>query len=154
MVTESYGLYGLSPLFASPPADGVYTVPGDWALTPAAVGPGREFRLLFVTSTRRDATSTDIVDYNRHVRITAAAGHAAIRPWSTQFTAVASTSAVDARDNTNTNTATDGAGVPIHWLNGKQVADDYADFYDGTWDNRALADTRDEDGAVRGHRRR
>ena len=25
--------------------------------------------------------------------------------------------------------------MPIYWLNGKKVADDYADFYDGTWDN-------------------
>ncbi len=148
VVTATHGLYGLSPLFANPPADGVWTVPKDWALTPAAVGPGREFRLLFVTSTRRDATSTDIADYNHHVRVAAGEGHTAIRPWSAQFQAVASTSTVDARDNTDSNTATDGAGVPIHWLNGKQVADDYADFYDNAWDNEAEADLRNEAGAV------
>ena len=28
-------------------------------------------------------------------------------------------------------------GVPIHWLNGNKVADDYADFYDGSWDDEA-----------------
>ena len=29
-----------------------------------------------------------------------------------------------------------GAGVPIYWLNGDKVADDYGDFYDGTWSSR------------------
>ena len=28
-------------------------------------------------------------------------------------------------------------GVPIYWLNGNKVADNYADFYDGTWDDEA-----------------
>ena len=28
-------------------------------------------------------------------------------------------------------------GVPIYWLNGAKVADDYADFYDGSWDSNA-----------------
>ena len=43
------------------------------------------------------------------------------------------TAAVNARNNTGTT----GAGVPIYWLNGSQVADDYADFYDGNWDDEA-----------------
>ena len=25
--------------------------------------------------------------------------------------------------------------MPIYWLNGNKVADDYADFYDGSWDD-------------------
>ena len=41
------------------------------------------------------------------------------------------TAAVDARDNTSTT----GTGVPIYWLDGTKVADDYADFYDGSWDD-------------------
>ena len=28
-------------------------------------------------------------------------------------------------------------GVPIYWLNGAKAADDYADFYDGDWDEEA-----------------
>ena len=28
-------------------------------------------------------------------------------------------------------------GVPIYWLNGNKVADDYADFYDEDWDEEA-----------------
>ena len=56
----------------------------------------------------------------------------AIRPYSSQFRVVGSTAAVDARDNTNTT----GTGVPIYWLNGGKVADNYADFYDGSWEQR------------------
>ena len=50
-------------------------------------------------------------------------------------TAVLSLPGADARLRTDTTwTATD-RGVPIYWLNGARVADDYADFYDGTWEN-------------------
>ena len=60
---------------------------------------------------------------------------ASIRPYSSHFRVVGSTNAVDARDNTSTTyTATD-KGVAIYWLNGSKVADDYEDFYDGSWDN-------------------
>ena len=55
----------------------------------------------------------------------------AIWPYSDQFRVVGSTRAVDARDNTNTT----GTGVPIYWLNGNKVADNYADFYDDSWDS-------------------
>ena len=50
---------------------------------------------------------------------------------------VGCTAAVDARDNTSTTyTATD-KGVPIYWLNGAKAADEYEDFYDGSWDDEA-----------------
>ena len=106
-------------------------VPADWALKPTGVSAGGTFRLLFVTSTARNASSTDIASYNRFVQDRAAAGHSSIRRYKNGFRAVGSTRAVDARDNT----CTTGTGVAIHWLNGNQVADDYADFYDDTWDN-------------------
>ena len=48
----------------------------------------------------------------------------------------------DARDHTGTT----GVGVPIYWLNGAKIADNYADFYDGTWDEEAQG--RRESGAV------
>ena len=28
-------------------------------------------------------------------------------------------------------------GVPIYWLRGNRVADEYEDFYDGSWDSRS-----------------
>ncbi len=39
---------------------------------------GGTFRLLFVTSTQRDAQSADIADYNAFVQTSAKAGHSAI----------------------------------------------------------------------------
>ncbi len=113
----------------------------DWALTPSGLNTGDKFRLLFVTSTRRDALSGNIADYNRFVRDRAAAGHTAIRRYRGGFRVVGSTSTVDARDNT----CTTGTGVRIHWLNGNKVADSYADFYDGNWDS---AMQRNESGDV------
>ena len=115
------------------PAPEISVAP-DWALIPSGISTGGKFRLLFVTSTQRDASATDIATYNTFVQNRAAAGHTAIRTHSAEFTVVASTSSVDARDNT----ATTGAGVPIYWLgssNSNKVADNYADFYDGNWDN-------------------
>ena len=109
-------------------------VPDDWPLTPSGVSAGGKFRLLFVTSTARDATSSNIADYNRFVQNRAAAGHSSIRPYKDGFRAVGSTDAADARDNT----CTTGTGVEIHWLNGNKVADDYADFYDDSWDDANL----------------
>ena len=107
-------------------------VPIDWALKPADVEGGESFRLLFVTSTQRDAQSADIADYNAFVQASAKAGHSAITDdMGDQFKVRGSTATVDARDNTGTT----GPGVPIYWLNGERVADDYPDFYDGSWDS-------------------
>ncbi len=120
------------------------TVPIDWALKPADAEGGDTFRLLFVTSTGRNAQSTDIADYNAFVQTSAKAGHSAITDdMGDQFKVLGSTATVDARDNTGTT----GPGVPIYWLNGARVADDYADFYDGSWDSSLF---RNESGNAAG----
>ena len=108
-------------------------VPPDWSLKPTGLAEGSQFRLLFLSSTKRDATATDIADYNTFVQDRAEAGHTDIQGYSAGFRAVGCTADTDARDNT----ATTGTGVPIYWLNGAKVADDYADFYDGDWDDEA-----------------
>ena len=108
-------------------------VPSVWALKPTGLTAGDTFRLLFLSSTKRDASSTDIADYNTFIQTTAAAGHTAIQEYSSSFTAVGCTSSTDAHDNTDTT----GTGVPIYWLGGDKVADNYADFYDGDWDEEA-----------------
>ena len=36
---------------------------------------------------------------------------------------------------TERNAARDNKGVPIYWLNGNKVADNYEDFYDGSWND-------------------
>ena len=106
-------------------------VPANWSLKPTGRAAGDQFRLLFLSSTKRNGSSTDIATYNTFVQERAAAGHADIRTYSAGFRAVGCTSDVDARDNTRTT----GTGVPIYWLNGAKAADNYADFYDGSWDD-------------------
>ena len=118
-------------------------IPLDWSLAPDGLEAGDRFRLLFLSSTTRNAESTDISDYNGFIQGLAAAGHPDIRAYSSQFRAVACTTSVNARDNTGTN-STYGKTVPIYWLNGAKTADDYADFYDGSWDQEVTV--RNESG--------
>ena len=92
-----------------------------------------------VTSTRVNAISANISNYNTTVQGRARAGHSLIRPFSSKFRMVGSTSTVDARDNTGTTYTSSNKGVPIYWLRGAKVADDYADFYDGSWDHWSTA---------------
>ena len=124
--------------FAAPTshAQTAQTVPADSSLIPAGINPGDSFRLLFVTSGTRDATSSEITDYNTFVQTQANAAtgdNAPIAAFNTEFRALASTTAEDARDNTATTTSDQDA--PIYWLNGENIADNYAGFYDGTWDS-------------------
>ena len=121
---------------ATPPT----LVPETWSLKPSGLSLGDQFRLLFLSSTKRDGSSTDIATYNTFVQTRAAAGHTDIQAYSDGFTAVGCTEDVDAVDNTGTT----GAGVPIHWLNGNKVADDYADFYDEDWDEEGHNQNKNE----------
>ena len=111
-------------------------VPRGWPLKPSGLSATQtEFRLLFVTSTGRNAASSRIADYNRFVQGRAAAGHSSIRSFSSKFRVLGSTGAVHARDNTSTTYTSSDKGPPIWWLNGAKAADHYEDFYDGSWDN-------------------
>ncbi len=118
------------PSAESTQASAAQSVPSDWEHIPQGIKPGDSFRLLFVTSATRDASSSNIADYNAHVQ-GAAGGNDSLKSFKGQFTALISTSAVDARENTGTT----GTGVPVHWLGGEKVADDYADLYDKSWDS-------------------
>ena len=109
-------------------------VAADWDLKPSGLSGGDKFRLLFITSTSRNAVPTAIADYNTFVQNRAAAGHTEIQTHSSGFRAVGSTEDVDARDNTSTTYTSSDKGVPIYWLDGNKVVDDYEDFYDGDWD--------------------
>ena len=127
----------------TPAAPPEITVPNDWSLIPAGLGAGDKFRLIFLSSTKTNATSYDIADYNTFIQGLAAAGHTNIQTYSSGFRAVGCTADSDARDNT----ATTGAGVRIHWLNGNKVADNYGDFYDGDWDEERNSQDKNELGA-------
>ena len=117
------------------PADG--TVPDDWGLIPTGLGVGDSFRLLFLTSRTISLSHNYISTYNALVQAYAAGGHSAIQDYSALFKAVGSTQGTDARDNTGTTFTNADKGVPIYWLNGTKVADEYEDFYDGSWDDEA-----------------
>ena len=117
-------------------ADDSYTVPYDWELKPSGLTSGTSFRLMFVTSTERDATSADIATYNTFVQTRAKAGPSEITDsCGNRFTVLGSTPTIDAR--TNTRTRSSDTGASIHWLKGAKVADNYADLYDGSWDSKA-----------------
>ena len=117
-------------------------VPANWSLIPTGLGPGDSFRLMFIPSTGITAVGSSITTYDNHVQSAAAAGHTDIQAYSSAFKMLGSTRVTDARDHTGTT----GVGVPIYWLNGAKIADNYADFYDGTWDEEAQG--RRESGAV------
>ena len=107
--------------------------PENWPLTPTGLIGGDKFRLLFITYTGHSSANTDIENYNAYVQSQANAGnaHAAIKPYSYWFRVLGSTEDVSARDNTMTT----GTGVPIYWMGGDKAADNYGDFYDGSWDS-------------------
>ena len=127
------------PVVDLPP---VVKISADSPLVPTGLRSRDRFRLMFLSSTQRNAQSTNIADYNKFVQDRAAAGHADIRAHSAGFRAVACTEAVDARDNTGTN----GIGLGIWWLGGAKAVDNYVDFYDGSWDEEV--NVRDESGAA------
>ena len=124
----------------TPAAPPEIAVPNDWSLIPTGLGAGDKFRLLFLSSTKTDGESYDIADYNTFIHGRAAAGHTDIRTYSSGFRALGCTPDSDA----TANTATTGTGVVIHWLNGNKVADDYADFYDGNWDEESNSQDKNE----------
>ena len=137
-------------------ADGCYVVPANWGLLPTGLGAGDRFRLVFLSSTTRNGSSANIADYNTWIQNQASAGHADIQGYSSTFRVVGSTADDDARDNTATRytgddtAATDDdsdLGVPIYWLGGPKVADEYRDFYDGSWNDEDEA--KDESGSDR-----
>ena len=124
-----------------------FTVARDWELAPSAIPRGGQFRLLYVTSNARNAESSSGNDYNAFVwalaGITGTNRHSAMTTDQARKSyGVWCTSSFDS----NAITDTTGTGVPIYWLNGNKVADNYADFHDGGWDDEA--NPRDESGTL------
>ncbi len=150
-------LFAVSPVFRRPlksTAAGSYVVPHDWALKPSGLNPGDEFRLMFVTADTRDATATDIGVYDSFVQTSARGGHTggahqAVRSYASLFSAVGSTSTVDARTHLgmDPNVSAD-ADVAVYWLNGAQAAANNSGFWSGTWTNSAQAGRRTAAGSA------
>ena len=102
---------------------------------PVGLNPGDPYHLVFVTRGFRDAASSDIADYNTFVNT-----EAALNPSLTgtdvgvQWFAIASTGAVDARDNAV-------VSAPVYQIDGSiKVADGSGDMWDGSIDNRISLD--------------
>ena len=144
-------LIGFAPLEAVAQTPETQTVSPNSPLIPdvdVIAGPdfgvGYTFRLLFLTNSRRNATNGNISVYHSYVQSAAADGHAHIRTFFREFRALVSV-ANDIENNARDFTATNGIGIPIYWLRGTKVADDYDDFYDNSWDSRVATD---EDGTM------
>lgn len=113
---------------------------------PTGLSPGDHYRLAFITSTTRDATSSNIADYNSFVD-GVANGVAQLAALGTTWTAIGSTASVNARTNTSTDPSPPGStGVPIFLLNDTKLVDNYDDLWDGSID---VAFEVDESGTVR-----
>ena len=114
---------------------GVLDLNANGGLNPATGEPweaGDTYRLIFTTSGLTPATSSDIDFYNAFVQDAADATEAFAIGTDDGVTwkAIVSTESVDARDNTDTNIATDDPGEAIFLLDGKTlVAEDYASLY-------------------------
>ena len=151
------------------PSDGtvqhidIVLVPRTWAGAPRSNNEpifrvGQQYRLMVITNRNLVSTVDDSDNrkdgafYNGKVADGVGA-NTILAPHKDGFTALVSTTgdssasppvpAAIARDNTETT----GTGVPIYWFTGSRVADDYADFYDGSWDSRA---SRNQDGVILG----
>ena len=114
-----------------------------WSLRPSGLEEDDEFRLIFISSQKRNAGPTSISTYNSWIQSQAGSGHTDIRTHRNGFRAVVCTEDDDARQNTAMDHTT---VVPVYWLGGAKVADSYNDFYDGSWDNDTNTKDRTEDG--------
>jgi len=103
------------------------------AMVPAGLNPGDEFYIIFVTSTSRDATSTDINDYNTHVNTAAdLSSTKGTDDASITWRVVGATAADNQCDPYNG----DGtANTPTYNLNGDIIATDRTNILDGAIDN-------------------
>ena len=108
--------------------------------------PGSQYRLVFVTSGARNASSGNIADYNQFVNNAAQASTnlntalttAGLTPSAINWTAIASTAAVNARANTLTRGS--DTSVPIYRVDGAQVATGNSDLWDGTIQSQISVD--------------
>ena len=89
---------------------------------------GDTYHLVFVTSTKRNARSGDIADYNAFVNAAANSAGSVVSVCGVTWYAIVSTSAVHARDNAK-------VFAPVYRLDLELVATGHADMWDGTITN-------------------
>ncbi len=128
-------LAAVAALFVSPTF-----LPAAVVTVPTGLRPGDQYRLAFVTSTTRDATSSNIAEYNAFV--TAAANlNPALTALNTNWTAIASAvdyhggviiSDVNAFTNTGTDPSINPIGVPIYTLKNSLIANTNSRLWSGS----------------------
>ena len=113
-------------------------VPTTWALVPTGLSVGDDL-----------PATVPLLHHAQRQRPPASAPTTpSSRTWPTPATPTSSNTAMASRSsaapevaeapaNTRTLYTTSDKGVPIYWLNGAKAADDYEDFYDGSWDEEA-----------------
>lgn len=97
---------------------------------PTGLNAGDTYHLVYVTSTTRNATSTDIGDYNTFVDDAMGAIDDASPYGDIVWKCIGSTATVDARDNMGYA----ASSSPVYRLDDTKVADGSADLWDGTID--------------------
>ncbi len=98
-------------------------------LIPPDLGPGDQYRLIFTTSSRHDAISTDIEVYNDFVQSVADSAPV-VGSWDLEWRAIAGTDTVAARDNASINHEVD-VSVPVYRVDGEPFVPRYLDFWQG-----------------------
>ena len=106
-------------------------------VVPEDLQPGDTYHLVFVTVGIRDATSSDIADYNQFVNFEAALNPAlTATDIGVQWFAIASTATVNARDNAMVDFFS-----PVYLLDGTtRIADGFSDLWNGTIANPVFLD--------------
>jgi hypothetical protein len=104
----------------------------------AALDDGDKYRVLFVTSTLRDAKSSEITDYNTFVSNAAVSG-SVTGSMGLTWKALASTENMNAQDNIGVYNG-DNSSITMFNTSGQIVASSGADLWDGVLDNPILYD--------------
>ena len=165
---ESFGIYLVQVRATNTAGDGPWSesaretlfppeeeVAADLGLVPAGLRNDDRFRLLFITHDTTTAESDQGFLFDNSVGsdlVDSSVAHWTFFRQSdaddlaSNQRALLSTPGVDARVRTDTTFTAGDRGVPIYWLRGSKVADDYEDFYDGSWDD--VASPRNSRGAV------
>jgi hypothetical protein len=96
-------------------------------ITISSLGPGAQYRIIFVTSTTRTGNSNEINDYNSFVNTAANAPGSLLAPFAVSWKALASTTSVSAFDNIG-----GASALPIFLVDGTFIASNTADLWDGS----------------------
>jgi hypothetical protein len=100
-------------------------------MTPTGLNTGDQFRIIFVTSDTRDATSSNLADYDTFITDLATAAGLTYNGAPVTWFALGSTESVSANSRLPASTSSPG----LYRVDGVKVADNTSDLWDGSIDN-------------------